>query len=56
MFPKIKAIFDNTVIKGIVSRDFEWLQMFLMNRLCVPDVPMEVYSFLNISSYSFFNF
>ena len=48
MFPKIKAIFDNTVLKGIVSRDFEWLQMILMNRLCVPDVPLEVYSFLNL--------
>ena len=34
-------------LKGIVSRDFEWLQMILMNRLCVPDVPLEVYSFLN---------
>ena len=33
--------------KGIVSRDFEWLQTILMNRLCVPDVPLEVYSFLN---------
>ena len=35
------------LIKGIVSRDFEWLQTILMNRLCVPDVPLEVYSFLN---------
>ena len=34
--------------KGIVSRDFEWLQTILMNRLCVPDVPLEVYSFLNL--------
>ena len=34
-------------LKGIVSRDFEWLQTILMNRLCVPDVPLEVYSFLN---------
>ena len=34
--------------KGIVSRDFEWLQMILMNRLCVPDVPLADYSFLNI--------
>ena len=33
--------------KGIVSRDFEWLQIILMNRLYVPDVPLEVYSFLN---------
>ena len=28
--------------KGIVSRDFEWLHMILMDRLCVPDVPLEV--------------
>ena len=35
------------LFKGIVSRDFEWLQTILMNRLCVPDVPLEVYSFLN---------
>ena len=27
--------------------DFEWLQMILMNRLYVPDDPLEVYSFLN---------
>ena len=36
------------LLKGIVSRDFEWLQMILMNRLCVPDVPLEVYSFLKL--------
>ena len=35
-------------LKGIVSQDFEWLQTILMNRLCVPDVPLEVYSFLNL--------
>ena len=35
-------------VKGIVSPDFEWLQMILMNRLCVPDVPLEVYPFLNL--------
>ena len=34
--------------KGIVSQDFEWLQMILFNRLYVPDVPLEVYSFLNL--------
>ena len=34
-------------LKGIVSRDFEWLQMILMNRSCVPDVLLKVYSFLN---------
>ena len=33
--------------KGIVSRDFGGLQMILMNRTWVPDVPLEVYSFLN---------
>ena len=36
------------IFKGIVSQDFEWLQMVLMDRLCVPDVPLEVYSFLNL--------
>ena len=35
-------------IKGIVSRDFEGLQMILMDRIGVPDVPLEVYSFLNL--------
>ena len=35
------------VIKGIVSQDFEWLQMILITRLNVSDVPLEVYSFLN---------
>ena len=42
--------------KGIVSRDFEWLQMILMNRLCVPDVPLEVYSFLNLHLHVVFYF
>ena len=32
------------IVKGIVSRDFELLEAILMNRLCVPDVPLEVYS------------
>ena len=32
-------------IKGIVSQDFEGLQLILINRLCVPDVPLEVNSF-----------
>ena len=31
--------------KGIVSLDFEGLQLILINRLCVPDVPLEVNSF-----------
>ena len=34
--------------KGIVSRDFEWLHMILMDRIGVPDVPLEVYSFLKL--------
>ena len=36
-----------TKLKGIVSRDFGGLQMNLFNRFCVPDVPLEAYSFLN---------
>ena len=32
------------------SRDFEWLQIILMNRSCVPDVPLKVYSFFNFTS------
>ena len=38
-------IYIVSLIKGIVSRGFEWLQMILMKRLYVPDVPLEVYSF-----------
>ena len=34
--------------KGIVSRDFDGLQMILMDRINVPDVSLEVYSFLNL--------
>ena len=34
-------------LKGIVSRDFGGLQMILVNRIGIPDVPLEVYSFLN---------
>ena len=33
--------------KGIVSRDFEGLQMILMKRSWVPDVPLVVCYFLN---------
>ena len=47
---EISLILGNIVqlclVKGIVSRDFEWLQMILVKRLCVPDVPLKVYSFL----------
>ena len=35
-------------LKGIVSRDFEGLEMILMDRIGVPDVPLEVYIFLNL--------
>ena len=41
-------IYDECTFKGIVSRDFEGLQMILMDRIGVPDVPLEVYSFLNL--------
>ena len=34
-------------LKGIVTRDFGGLQMILMDRIGVPDVPLEAYSFLN---------
>ena len=34
-------------LKGIVSRDFGGLPMILMDRIGAPDVPLEVYSFLN---------
>ena len=30
-------------LKGIVSRDFGGLQMILMERIYVPNVPLEVY-------------
>ena len=43
-FKKSKYI---TELKGIVSRDFGGLQMILMNRIVVPDVPLDVYLFLN---------
>ena len=39
-----------------VSRDFEWQETILMNRLCVPDVPLEVYSFLNLHLHIVFYF
>ena len=32
-------------IQGIVSRDFGGLQMISMDRIVVPDVPLEVKSF-----------
>ena len=38
--------------KGIVSQDFELFQIILMNRIWVPDVPLEV-KFFSSFSYSF---
>ena len=32
-------------VKGIVSRYFGGLQMIFMDRIVVPDIPMEVYFF-----------
>ena len=42
-------MFNYCDFKGIVSRDFGDLHMILMDRIYeyVPDVPLEVYSFLN---------
>ena len=40
--------YSSFTFKGIVSRDFEGLQMILMDRIGVPDVPLEFYSFLNL--------
>ena len=42
-----------TLFKGIVSRDFRCLQMILMDRIGVHDVPLEVYSFLNLHLHVF---
>ena len=36
----------NVILKGIVSRDFQWLQMILV--AWVPDVPLKVYYFFNL--------
>ena len=50
MVPKLAQLYIiyNCYIKGIVSRDFEGLQMILIDRIGFPDVPLEVYSFLNL--------
>ena len=45
---KINFLTCISFIKRIVSRDFEWLQIILMSRSCVPDVSLKVYSFLNL--------
>ena len=42
-----KQIKELPYFKGIVSRDFGGLQMILMDRIGVLDVPLKVYSFLN---------
>ena len=47
MLDNIDVEFAGVSFKGIVLRDFEWLQMILMDRIVVPDVPLEIYSFLN---------
>ena len=51
MFPYICS--SETALKGIVSRDFGGLQMILMYRIGVPDVPLKDYYnntfFLSIS-------
>ena len=33
-------------LKGVVSRDFSWLQMILMYRSGVADIPLDVYLFV----------
>ena len=38
----------NVILKGIVSRDFQWLQMILVDVAWVPDVPLKVYYFFNL--------
>ena len=38
--------------EGIVSRDFDWLQMILMNRTWVSDVPLEVFFLFSFSFFS----
>ena len=44
---RLKNVMLKTVFIGsflyIVSRDFEWLQIILMNRACAPDVPLKVF-------------
>ena len=39
--------FEKYEFKGIVSRDFGGLQMILMDRIGVPDVPLKDYIFSN---------
>ena len=42
--------------KGIVSRDFGGLQMILMDRIGVPDVPLKDYIFSNSCFHIVFSF
>ena len=44
VFVKIASV----ILKGIVSRDFQWLQMILVDVAWVPDVPLKVYYFFNL--------
>ena len=39
----------NVLLNGLVSRDFDWLQMILMNITWVSDVPPEVFFLLSFS-------
>ena len=43
-------------VKGIISRDFGGLQMISMDRTIIPDVPLEVSSFLNFRFHIVFEF
>ena len=45
---QVSQIILKHFFKGIVSQDFGWLHMILMNRTWLPDVPLEVnYLFLS---------
>ena len=48
--------YKSVLFKGIVSRDFGGLEMILMDRLRVPDVPLDVYSFLKLHLHIVFLF
>ena len=45
--------FEKYEFKGIVSRDFGGLQIILMDRINVPDVPLQVYWFLNLHLHTY---
>ena len=42
----------NSHFKWIVSRNFRWLQMILKDRTWVPGIPLDVYFFIFMFSYS----